>query len=259
MRRFGLDNLMVIVAYLGTVAVNALAVTLPIGGRTTAEVSDLYPTLFVPANYVFGIWGVIYLLLAVYAVAQALPALRANERVQSVAWPFVLSGVLNAVWLVLWQTLLVYWSVLVMLLLLATLLVIYMRLRGGVRASPAERWTVRLPFSIYLGWISVATIANVSAALYHAQWSGWGLPAATWALIMLGVATLLGLLMLWTRRDVGYAAVLVWAFLGIAVKQRPVESVAFGALAAAVVIALAGVALAGRYSGPERRASRQKA
>ncbi len=258
MRRFGWDNLAVIVALIVMVAVNALAVTLPLGGRTTAEVSDLYPTLFVPANYVFGIWGVIYLALTVYAVVQALPSMVREARVRSVAWPFVASSALNALWLVLWQTTDVLWSVPVMLLLLVSLIVVYVRLRGGVRASALEWFGVRLPFSLYLGWISVATIANVSAALYSVQWSGWGLADPVWALIMLGVATLLGIVMLWRHRDLAYAAVLVWAFIGIAVKQRGVESVAFGALAAAVILALGVVAIGGRYRGPERRASRQQ-
>ncbi len=233
-----LANLAVIVSYLGTVVVNALAVALPIGGLTTQEVSALYPALFVPAGYVFSIWSVIYLGLGVYAVAQAAPPLNADRRVRGVAWWFVLSGVLNSVWLVLWQTLHIYWTVPVMVALLVTLIVIYRRLRLGPPASVRERWLVRLPFSIYLGWISVATIANISDALLHGGWGGWGLPAVAWAVIMLGVAACLGLAMLVRDRDVAFALVLVWAFFGIAVEQRHEPLVAVAALVAAGVVAL---------------------
>ena len=123
MGRFGLAQVAVLLAYAGTVVVNALAILLPIGGVTTQEVSALYPALFVPAGYVFSIWSVIYLGLAAYAVAQAVPPLVRDDRVRSVAWWFVLSGVLNSVWLVLWQTLHIYWTVPVMLALLLTLIV----------------------------------------------------------------------------------------------------------------------------------------
>lgn len=253
MRRFGLANLLVLVSYAGTVAVNALAVTLPIGGRTTAEVSDLYPALFVPAGYVFAIWGVIYLGLGIYAVAQAVPPLLRDARVRAIAWPFVLSGVLNSVWLVLWQTLRIYWTVPVMVALLLTLIAIVQRLRAGGPPSPAERWLVRLPFSIYLGWISVATIANVTDALYAASWGGWGLTDVAWAVILLAIGTLLGLVMLARRGDVGYALVLVWAFVGIAVKQRPEPTVALAALVAAVAVALGIILLGGRGRPREER------
>lgn len=259
MGRFGLAQLAVLLAYLGTVAVNALAVLLPIGGRTTQEVSALYPALFVPAGYVFSIWSVIYLGLAVYAVAQAVPPLLRDDRVRSVAWWFVLSGVLNGVWLVLWQTLRIYWTVPVMLALLLTLIVIYRGLRVGRGAGRAETWLVRLPFSIYLGWISVATIANVSGALLHAQWGGWGISDVAWAVIMLAVATLLGTVMLLRERDVAFALVLVWAFVGIAVAQRPEPVVAGAALAAAALMALATLAFGGRRRSGGRSASRRAA
>ncbi len=259
MGRFGLAQVAVLLAYMGTVAVNALAVLLPIGGRTTQEVSALYPALFVPAGYVFSIWSVIYLGLAAYAVAQAVPPLLRDDRVRSVAWWFVLSGVLNSVWLVLWQTLRIYWTVPVMLALLLTLIAIYRGLRVGRGAGPAETWLVRLPFSIYLGWISVATIANVSDALLHAQWGGWGLSDVAWAVIMLAVATLLGIVMLLRERDIAYALVLVWAFVGIAVAQRPEPVVAGAALAAAVVVALAVLTLGTRRRSGARSPARRAA
>jgi hypothetical protein len=133
-----------------------------------------------------------------------------------------------------------------MVALLLTLIAIYGRLRGGIRPSSAERWLVRLPFSVYLGWITVATIANVTDALYAAGWGGWGVSDVAWTVILLAVGTLIGLVMLARRGDVGYALVLVWAFVGIAVEQRPEPPVALAALVAAVLVALGVVVLAGR-------------
>jgi translocator protein len=259
MQRFGAAQLGVILAYLGTVVVNALAITLPIGGLSTQEVSALYPALFVPAGYVFSIWSVIYLGLAAYAVAQAVPPLVREERIRSVAWWFVLSGILNSVWLVLWQTLHLYWTVPVMLALLLTLLVIYRRLRVGAPASGAERWLVRLPFSIYLGWISVATIANISDALLHAGWGGWGLSDVSWAVVMLVVATALGVILVLRERDVAYVLVLVWAFVGIAVAQRQEPVVASAALVAAILLVLVVVTWAARGGRGVARAPRRGA
>lgn len=253
MRPFTISNLFVILAYLGMVAMNAAAVLLPLNGVATDEVSAMYPSAFTPAGYVFSIWSVIYLGLLVYAVAQTLPAVRSRPAVARIAWPFVLSSVLNAVWLYTWHWLMIELSVLVMALLLLSLIVIYVRLRpSGVDPTPAERWAVRLPFSIYLGWISVATIANASGAIKATGWDGWGLSDATWAAIMIGVATVLGLIMLARHRDVGFVMVLAWAFVGIAVAQRPDRTLTAVAIGAALFLLL--VALA--FVGPARRSRR---
>ncbi len=253
MRPFGFSNLFVILAYIGMVAMNAAAVLLPLNGIATDEVSAMYPSAFTPAGYVFSIWSVIYLGLLVYAISQATPRLRSRPAVARIAWPFVLSSALNAVWLYTWHWLMIELSVLVMALLLLSLIVIYVRLRPrGVDPTPAERWAVRLPFSIYLGWISVATIANASGALKATGWDGLGLADPTWAAIMIGVATLLGIVMLARHRDVGFTMVLAWAFVGIAVAQRPEPLLPAVALGAALLLML--VALA--FVGPARPARR---
>lgn len=90
---------------------------------------------------------------------------------------------------------------------------------GSDRVSSLERWCIDIPFGVYLGWISVAAIANIADWLYFIQWDGFGLAPQAWAVVMLAVASLLGLLMAVTRRDAGYLFVFVWAFAGIAVKQ----------------------------------------
>jgi hypothetical protein len=129
-------------------------------------------------------------------------------------------------------------SVLVMLTLVGLLIASYVALNVGTnRVSKAERWCVDIPFGVYLGWISVAAIANIADWLYYVNWDGFGLDPQLWAVIMLAVALLLGVLMALTRRDAGYLLVFVWAFAGIAVKQSEAPLV-FNAAWVAVIFAL---------------------
>lgn len=216
-------------------AVNILASTLPLNGQNTGEISDRFQVYFVPAGYVFAIWGIIYIGWIAFAVYQALPANRENPRLRDLGYLFAWSGVFNATWLFCWHYNLFGLSVLVMLTLLGLLIAGYLKLNVG-RANPntPEKWCVDIPFSIYLGWISVAAVANITDWLYLVEWNGFGVAPEAWAVIMLVVANLLGLGMAITRRDAGYLFVLVWSFIGIAQKQAGTALVANSAWAAAL-------------------------
>jgi hypothetical protein len=138
-----------------------------------------------------------------------------------------------------------------MLTLLGLLIASYLRLNvNRVSVARAERWSVDIPFSIYLGWITVATVANITDWLYLVSWNGIGIPAPIWAVIMIAVASVLGIIMLVTRRDVAYAFVLVWSFVGIAIKQTPSVTVIVNASLGAVL--LSGLAI---YSSLHRKIS----
>lgn len=216
--------------------VNILASALPLNGQNTGEISDRFQVYFVPAGYVFAIWGIIYIGWIAFAIYQFLPAQKENPRLQNLGFLFALSGIFNAAWLVCWHYNQFGLSVLVMLALLATLIAGYLKLDVGRRALGAgERWCVDVPFSVYLGWITVATVANITDWLFSISWSGWGLTAQTWAAAMIAVASLLGVLMALTRRDSGYLFVLVWSFIGIAVKQAEFPLVANSAWAASLL------------------------
>lgn len=207
--------------------INILASTLPLNGQDTGEISDRFKVFFVPAGYVFAIWGVVYLGWIAFTIYQFLPAQKNNPRLQKLGYWFALSGVFNAFWLFCWHYNQFDLSVLVMLALLGTLIVSYLKLDVGRTAiSTAERWSVDIPFSVYLGWVSVATIANFTSWLYYAGWNGLGIAPEAWAVIMLVVASVLGILMAFTRRDAAYLFVFVWSFIGIAVKQAGVPLVA---------------------------------
>jgi len=215
-----------ILGYVGVVGVNVLANALPLGGNTTAELSDAYPNLFVPAGYVFSIWGVIYLLLLAFTVYQASPARRGEGFLRKIGYLFALSCALNISWIFLWHYEYVIPSLLPMFALLASLILIYTRLDVG-RGSPArgERLWVHLPFSVYLGWITVAPIANVVAALVSINWAGLGLGEVAWTVIVMAIAVFLTVLNTYTRGDMGYALVIVWALGGIAVKQMAIQAI----------------------------------
>lgn len=218
-RRLEARHLLNIVALVAVIIVNTLANTLPLNGISTGEISDSYPSLFTPAGYVFSIWGLIYLLLAVFVVYQALPAHRGNPRLERLGYLFVISCALNIGWLFAWHYLQIPLSLLLMLGLLATLILSYERLEiGRSEVSRGERWGVRLAFSIYLGWITVATVANASVVLLElGVRPGWTAPF--WALVAIVAATLVGLNVLRRRHDAAFVLVLVWAFVGIAVRQ----------------------------------------
>jgi hypothetical protein len=176
---------------------------------------------------VFSIWGVIYLGLIAFAIFQALPAQRQNPRLQATGWWICLGGLANSAWIFLWHYEQFPLTLVAMLVLLASLIVTYLRLDiGRTQVSTAEIWAVRLPFSIYLGWITVATVANVTSLLDYLKWDRFGIAPEIWMVIVLAVVLVIAVLMNFTRRDVAYALVILWALAGISLKHATVPAVA---------------------------------
>lgn len=221
-----------------TVVVNGLANALPLNGIRTGDVINRDPTPFLPANWAFSIWGLIYLWLGVFVVYGLLPAGRRNPRLQRISPLFVASCVANAVWLFLWHWELLPLSMVAMIALLGSLIGIYALLRRGNPATTfGERAALWWPFSIYLGWVSVATIANATVTLDRAGWTGAGLAPAVWVAILCAVALVLAVALGLRNNDGFYPAVFVWAFIALAVRQR--DSVPI--VAASVIVALAAL------------------
>jgi hypothetical protein len=238
-------QLAVVLSVLVTLVVNTLANALPLNGLATGEISDRFHVYFVPAGWVFSIWGLIYVGLIALAVYQALPSQRENPRLRATGWWIVLGGLANSAWIFLWHFEQFPLTILAMLLLLATLILTYLRLGiGRTSVSRAETWAVRVPTSIYLGWITVATVANATSLLDYLKWNRFGIAAETWMLIILGAVLLIAALMNFFRRDVGYALVILWATAGIAVKHAAVAAVAtptwivFGLVLLTLIVAL---------------------
>lgn len=241
-----LRQISVVLSIIGTIIINGLANGLPINGQTTASISDRFQVYFVPAGYVFSIWGLIYLGLIAFAIFQALPAQRQNPRMRATGWWIVLGGIANSAWIFLWHYEQFPLTLLAMLVLLATLIITYLNLGIGRTPVPqAEKWAARLPFSIYLGWITVATVANATDLLDYLQWNRFGLAPELWMIIMLAAVLVIAALVSFTRRDIGYNLVILWALAGVALKNAAVPAVAtptwitFGLAALALVAALA--------------------
>lgn len=222
-----LRQIAVVVTVIATLIVNGLANALPLNGLNTGQISDRFKVYFVPDGYVFAIWGVIYLGLIAFAIFQALPSQRQNPRLRATGWWIALGGIANSTWIFLWHYEQFPLTLVAMLVLLATLLITYLRLgigRGVV--SRAETWAVRIPFSIYLGWITVATVANVTSLLDYLKWDRFGIAPEVWMGIVLVAVLVIAVLMNFTRRDVAYALVILWALAGISVKHAAVSAVA---------------------------------
>jgi len=235
-----MTGILATLAFVGMVTSNALANILPLNGVNTGQLSDEIPNLFVPTGLTFAIWGLIYLLLAGYIVAVLKEAFRRNSAGQRWeardGWLFTANAAANAAWIFAWHWRMVPLSMLIMLVILASLIALeernYKRFSGvhtgiGAKAaslgSPLMRFFLTVPINVYLGWICVATIANATALLVTAGWNGFGLDPQTWtvAVIIAGLVVALGLI--FRRNAVAAPLVVVWAYLGIVLKRTSVD------------------------------------
>jgi len=238
-----------LLAVFATIFVNFLANALPLNGKYTGELSDSYPNLFVPAGLTFAVWGLIYLLLIFFGFYQARDLFK-KEKISmpfldKISYYFILASIANILWIFAWHYEKVALSLILMMVLFLSLLTIFLRLDiGKTILAKKERFFVQMPFSVYLGWITVATIANVTALLVSINWDGFGVSQVIWTMIVIIVALIITLLMIITRKDVAYSLVVVWALLGIYIKRTDISSgiqndIALTAAVSAILIVLA--------------------
>ncbi len=210
-----------IIALAATLTTNFLAIYLPINGISTAAISDKYLNLFTPAGYTFSIWSIIYisqLAMVIYLLALAF---RPNKLstvpwIINLGWWYIIACGINILWIFSWHYELLYVSLILMVCLLAVLINLYQRLFiGKLRIKIEEQILIHLPISLYLGWISVATIANFAVFLTGMEWDGSGLEHDTWFGIMTAVVGLLAMFMAITRKDFIFIVVILWALMGI--------------------------------------------
>lgn len=207
------------VTYVAMVAVNFMANSLPINNRSTGEISDAYPNLFAPAGLTFSIWGLIYLLLGGYVVYQFTKSSQPREELlRKINVLFVATSVANLSWIFAWHYDYIGLSVLIMLVLLFLLVKIADILRNEQLIS-WEKLFISAPFSVYFGWITVATIANITVFLVSIGWGGFGIADFVWTSIILLVGALIGILRMRKDKNVAYGLVLIWAYLGILLKH----------------------------------------
>lgn len=242
MRSDVIRQLITVVTFLVTLAVNGAANALPINGQGTGEISDRFSVYVVPAGYVFAIWGVIYVLLGVFTVWQALPGNRANPVARAIGLLPATANVLNTAWMLLFHYEYFVLTVPVMVALLLTLVATHLRLwehRSELRG--ATFWAVRVPFSVYLGWITVATIANIAQTGQALEIDPAGIDPAIIASGVLLVGLLIAVRFVTQFGDAAYGFVIAWAYAGVAVKEAGTQPVAVVAAAGAVVVAVLAV------------------
>jgi hypothetical protein len=233
-------------------AVNSLANALPINGLNTGEVSRLYPNLFVPAGFTFSIWSVIYLLMLGFMALSVkwlwnAPTLKPGLLATDISPWFLITCILNSGWIMLWHYLQIGLSVIVMLLFLATLIHIYLKLQKHRKGINGNRKVFLYNFfAVYLGWISVATIANITAWLVSLKWSGFGIDPAYFSLTMIAIAIGLAIVFISMKREQTYGWVIAWALFGIYAEQSR-ETPAIGSLALGGVILIVIFALVYLY------------
>lgn len=209
-----------LLAYIFMVVMNALATTLPLNGQTTAEISDRYDTLFAPIGFTFAIWGVIYLLLGIYSVYQLV---RDNAVIRTITPWYIASSVLNGVWIIAWHYEVLWLALIIIVGLLFTLIIIN-RETTRERFGWAPTLALRSPFSVYFGWVTVATVANTSALLVQLGWRGGGLLTEEgWLIAILIVATVIGVMTALVNSSPAYLLVFVWAFWGILSRHLSAE------------------------------------
>jgi len=212
------------IGFIGTIVVNALANILPINGNTTGDLSDKYPNLFVPAGFTFSVWAVIYVLLGIFAIYHLILAFKQNAQnppyIEKIGVFFFVSCLANIGWIFAWHYEILPLSLSMMLILLGCLIAIYLRLNiGKSGATKTEKHIAHIPFSVYLGWITVATIANVTALLVDMNWGALGFSDQFWAVAVITVALVITILIIELRRDVFYSLVVDWALFGIFMKR----------------------------------------
>ena len=234
----------VVALFLITVFINYASQAFLFSDRDTGNVSDQYSTLFTPADYAFAIWGLIYLTLGAYVIYQAFWAREEQHIYDQLAPLLMVNLIANSLWLPAFQYEQIALSVVFMLIILGTLIQLQIMLTKDTTLPPRERARVRVPFSLYLGWISVATITNLAVFV---KYSGWQIPDAsesTWVVIMASVGALLAVIVARATRDWVYPLVFAWAYVAIAVKQADNELIAPVAWGLAVgLVALSGVVL----------------
>jgi hypothetical protein len=226
-----------LIAILAVIVINALSNIFPLRGLSIGAIANqiLGGVLITPANYAFAIWGVIYLGLVCFGIYQVLPAQRYNPRLLKLRAPIIWASIFQIVWVYFFQLQQFWLSVVFMFGILFNLIAAYLwsRFETG-RVSREEKWLARIPISIYLGWISVATIVNVASALYASQWNGWGISPTVWTVLMLLIAAAITVAIVIRYRDIAFTGVIIWALLAVAVRQSGQFAILMTAVGSAI-------------------------
>ena len=217
--------------FAGMIVMNYLANALPLNNKTTGELSDSFPNLFVPAGITFAIWGAIYLLLVIYCFVQFTGS---NQiAISKISWLFGISCILNALWILFWHYGKLPLSLAVMLGMLLALIYI------NILIKDLQFGIIKASFGIYMGWICIATIANVTTLLVHYDWKGFGIQEEIWTIIMIFAGAIIAALSIYSLKNPFIGLSIIWAFTGIILKRH--DDFRAIALSASIAIIIVGV------------------
>jgi hypothetical protein len=230
-----------LVAILAAFGTNVASNVVPVGGETIGEIANttFQDVLIIPANYAFAIWGLIYVGLIGFGIYQARPAWAQNLYLRRAGYFVVLAMLAQIAWVYIFLYRYYALSLLAMVVILLATIAAYLRMGIGIRrAIRQERWWLQAPISLYMGWISVATVVNVAIALYDAGWHGEGMTATIWTIVMAVASTAISAILRWRRHDNVYPAVTVWALVAIAIGNLNISAIAFSAGGLAIALIL---------------------
>lgn len=211
-------KIITLITFVAMIVVNALSAVLPINGVTPGQVSDSYPNLFAPPGFTFSIWGLIYLLLSLYVIYMLAADKAPAALICKVDVLFSLSSLANVIWVLSWHNKMIPLSMILMVIILVCLILI-MRLVTAETRLLSEKFFIKLPFAVYLGWITVAAIANATVLLVSLGWDGFGISEQIWTAIILAVSAVIGILAGIRFKSIAYLLVLIWAYTGILLKH----------------------------------------
>ncbi|MEI6442948.1 MAG: tryptophan-rich sensory protein [Nostocales cyanobacterium ELA583] len=237
-------QLITLVAIVSAFVVNVASNIFPLNGLNIGAISNslFKDVLFIPANYAFAVWGLIYLGLFVLAIYQFLPNQKQDEDLRKTGYLLVIASVFQSIWVYLFLSRLFALSVVAMFGILIPLMIIYHVVGiGKKRVSRTKKLCLHNPVSIYLSWITVATVVNVACALYFHGWNGWGINSQIWTIILLVVATIIATVIVIRYKDIAYTGVTVWALIAIAVKHSNIDILRNLALFLAAILILLGM------------------
>lgn len=246
---------LVVLFFLLTIIMNYIAQVIPFNGQTNGEVSDKYSTLITPADYAFSTWGIIYLALGIYVFYQALWAPTDQRVFDKIGKWLIASFITTSLWLPAFQYEWLWLSVLIMLMILVSLIMISIILVKDKTILGGERIWIKIPFGLYLGWISVATIVNITVLFKYSMSVITGADELLWLWIMLVLGFVLAVFISNWSRNVSVVLVFAWAYLAIGKKENQSEDTVLITIMATILLLLISVYLAYRFYASYKKKS----
>lgn len=234
------------IAFVSVVFINYLSNTRLLNNTTIGEISDGLNSLFTPAGYAFSIWGLIYLLLLGFTICQGRSLflkVKSDDFIEKTSFWFIISCIANSAWVFCWIYEYTGISCFFIFLLLFSLLKIVINNNMQLKeVKKSEYIFYILPFVIYSGWVTVASIANVSTYLVKIDWKGFGISAEIWTILMIVIATIVNLIVTWQRNMNAFAFVGVWALIAIGVANNlDNKTIAYTAFIAAIILIISSI------------------